>query len=126
VTRRRAVLVEDDPHIAVLVEFALEPLGLLIERFADGAAALERLRRAPRPDVAILDLMLPGRSGREILGALDEDERLAALPVLVLSARVGGHALARARGPLAFVAKPFDVEHLLTTVERLLAPGAAS
>lgn len=118
---RRALLVEDDHHIGVLVEFALEPLGLLVERFDDGRAALARLRDGPRPDVAILDLMLPGLSGRELLAALDEDPRLAALPVLVLSARVASTDLARARGPLAFLAKPFDVDALVRVVEGLLA-----
>lgn len=118
---RVAVLAEDDRHIGVLVEFALEPLGVRVERFADGEAALERLRRAPRPHVAILDLMLPGLSGQEVLAALDGDPALAGMPVLLLSARQQPGELARADGPLAFLAKPFDVDDLVRVVEELLA-----
>lgn len=117
---RRAMVVEDDPHIGALVEFALEPLALAVERYDDGEAALERLRAAPRPDVVVLDLMLPRGSGRDILRALDDDPGLASVPVLVLSARAGSSDLARARGPMAFLAKPFDVDDLLRVVEDLL------
>lgn len=117
---RRLVLAEDDRHIGALVEFALEPLGLLIERFGDGREALARLRTPPAPDLAILDLMLPGLSGRDILVALDREPALDGVPVLVLSARVTAADLARARGPLAFLAKPFDVDALVRIVEGLL------
>ncbi|MCO5169860.1 MAG: response regulator [Planctomycetes bacterium] len=117
----RLVLVEDDPHIGVLVAFALEPLGLVIERFADGEAALTRLRAGPPPDLVLLDLMLPRLSGREVLRALEADPALDRVPVLVLSARAAPPELTRARGALAFLAKPFDVDDLLRTVEGLLA-----
>lgn len=116
---RRALVVEDDPHIGVLVEFTLEPLGLLVERCGDGESALERLRASPRPDVVVLDLMLPRASGRDVLRALDADVALATVPVLVLSARPDAGDLSR-RGPLAFLAKPFDVDDLLRVVEDLL------
>ena len=117
---RVAVLAEDDRHIGVLVEFALEPLGLVVERFADGEAALARVRQAPRPDVVILDLMLPRLSGQEVLAALDGDPRLAGVPVLLLSARQLPGDLMRASGPLAFLAKPFDVDDLVRVVADLL------
>lgn len=117
---RRAVVVEDDPHIGVLVEFALEPLGLAVERFDDGEAALARVRRAP-PDVVVLDLMLPRLSGRDVLRALDADAALARVPVLVLSARAGAGDLARTGGRMEFLPKPFDVDDLLRVVEGLLA-----
>ncbi len=115
------MVVEDDPHIGVLVEFALEPLGLMVERYDDGESALERIRATPLPDVVVLDLMLPRASGHDVLRALDADPALAAVPVLVLSARAGAGDLVRARGPLAFLPKPFDVDDLLRVVEDLLA-----
>lgn len=118
---RVAVLAEDDRHIGVLVEFALEPLGLVVERFADGEAALARLRQGPRPHVVILDLMLPRRSGREVLAALDCEPALAGVPVLLLSAQQHPGDLARAVGPLAFLAKPFDVDDLVRVVAELIA-----
>ncbi|MBX3469744.1 MAG: response regulator [Planctomycetes bacterium] len=118
---RRLVLAEDDPHIGVLVAFALEPLGLVVERFADGEAALARLRAGPPPALVVLDLMLPRLSGRDVLRALEADPALDPVPVLVLSARAGAVEVARARGALAFLAKPFDVDDLLRTVEELLA-----
>lgn len=118
---RRLVLAEDDPHIGVLVAFALEPLGLVVERFVDGEAALARLRAGPPPALVVLDLMLPRLSGRDVLRALEADPALDPVPVLVLSARAGAVEVARARGALAFLAKPFDVDDLLRTVEGLLA-----
>ncbi len=123
---RLVVVAEDDRHIARLVELALEPLGLAVERLADGLAALERLGRAPPPDLVVLDLTLPGLGGLEVLGRLRGEGPARAVPVLVLSAR--GDAQRRAAleaGATEYLSKPFDVEQLAALAARLLAAGPA-
>ena len=88
---------------------------------ADGADAMAKLR-ALRPDVVILDLMLPGRSGLEILAEMRADPDLAQTPVLMLTARGqerDREAAARA-GATRFLAKPFANAEMRAKVRALL------
>ena len=118
------LLIEDEPNIAEAVRFILARAGWQIEAVADGAAAMAAIR-AGRPRLVILDLMLPGRSGHEILAELraEPDPDLALTPVLLLTAQ--GHAaqaaLQGAAGVDAVLPKPFANDELRALVQRLLA-----
>jgi CheY-like chemotaxis protein len=120
---KRILLAEDDHHVAVLVEFCLEDLGLQIEHVSDGFEALEALRRSPAPDLVVLDLNLPGKSGIDILTELGAIPEARVPPVLVLSARAKDtdRAEALARGASAYLTKPFDTNDLVRAVTGLLA-----
>lgn len=113
------LLIEDEPSIAEAVRFILSRDGWACEEWAEGTGALERIRQlAPR--LVILDLMLPGRSGAEILADLRADAALRHQPVLLLSAR-GSATLPDTADRI--LAKPFANGDLRSTVRELLAGG---
>jgi len=105
---RRVLLIEDEPHIAEAIRYILVRDGWAVASHAEGAGAIEAIRREA-PDVVVLDMLLPGRSGYDILDDLRADPALAGLPVLVLSAKGQGEArvAAEGAGSARFIAKPF-------------------
>ena len=86
----RVLLVEDERHIVESLSFVLEREGFEVSAAADGESALERLR-ASRPDVLVLDVMLPRLGGLEVLKLVRADAALRTLPVVVLTARGRPH-----------------------------------
>lgn len=118
----RVMLIEDEPSIIAAISFLLERDGWEVLTHAHGPTALEALRAA-RPDAAILDVMLPGASGYDILRALRADAELAGLPVLMLTAR--GHDrdrdLALQSGASSFMSKPFSNADMIAQIRALVA-----
>jgi DNA-binding response OmpR family regulator len=123
--RQRILVVEDDAALRSLVAFALEDEGYAVDAVADGAAA-ERAVARRRPDLIVLDLWLPGPGGREFAARYRSGPGPHA-PIFVLSARPLPEVVAAAEaiGAAGFLRKPFDLEHLLTVVRRLVQVGAA-
>ncbi|HEY0213712.1 MAG TPA: response regulator [Paenirhodobacter sp.] len=123
---RQILLVEDEPHIAEAIRFILTRAGWQVAIEPDGAAALGRIR-ALRPHVVVLDLMLPGRSGLDILTDLRADPVLAALPVLMLTARGQDRdrVAAQQAGATAYLAKPFANADVLAVVEAIATQAGA-
>ncbi len=118
---RHVLLVEDEPHIAEAIRFILMRDGWRVSVHAEGGDAVERIRDAA-PDLLILDLMLPGLSGLDILAAVRRDAALTALPVIMLTARGQARdreAAARA-GANRFVTKPFSNAEILALVRELV------
>ncbi|WP_417806832.1 response regulator transcription factor [Thioclava sp.] len=118
--QRQVLLIEDEPHIAEAIRFILSRAGWGVSVLADGAQALGQII-AQAPDAVILDLMLPGRSGLEILADMRADPTLAALPVLMLSARGQDRdrEAAERAGATAFLAKPFANSDVLAGLEAI-------
>ncbi|HKF43811.1 MAG TPA: response regulator transcription factor [Thermoanaerobaculia bacterium] len=118
----RILLVEDNPDLAFGLRNNLEIEGYEVEVAADGSIGLERARGS-RPDLLILDLMLPRLDGFRLLQALRERDRET--PVLILTAR--GDEPDKVRGLKLgaddYVTKPFGVMELLARVEALLRRG---
>ena len=114
------LVVDDEPDIRVLVQLNLELEGHDVEVAGDGAEALAAVAGGLRPDLVLLDLMMPRVDGWEVLRHLkaDPDPDVAATPVVLLTARAG--ELDRIRGgiegALHHLTKPFDVGVLLRTV----------
>lgn len=123
---RHVLLIEDEPNIAEAIRFILSRDGWRVTTHGGGSDALMAVRSAV-PDVLILDVMLPGLSGFEILAALRADTRLASLPVMMLTAKGQGRdrEAAERAGADRFVAKPFSNADLLASVRELAAgrPG---
>ena len=111
------LMIEDEPNIAEAVRFILSREGWQVGLHSDGAGGIEAIRAA-QPRLVILDLMLPNRSGSEILADLRRDPALADTPVLMLTAR--GQAGDAAAGADAMLTKPFDNADLRDQVRRML------
>jgi DNA-binding response OmpR family regulator len=117
---KRVVLVEDEPNIIEAISFILSREGWDITVCANGETATATVRAA-RPDVVLLDVMLPGRSGYEILRDLRADPEFIALPVLMLTARgqKKDRELAAALGVTRFMTKPFANAELIAALAEL-------
>lgn len=119
---RRILVVEDEDNIATALEFLITREGYAHDRVASGAEALPRIRDT-RPDLVLLDVMLPEVSGYEICEGIRTDPTLARVKVLMMTAR--GSALERKRGielgADGFISKPFELKDLRSEVRRLLA-----
>jgi two-component system alkaline phosphatase synthesis response regulator PhoP len=117
----RILIVDDDPGIVRLLRSYLEKAGLAVLTAADGPTALHAIRRE-RPDVVVLDLMLPGRDGWEITRLVRADEHLAGLPILILTARVEDQdkIVGLELGADDYVTKPFNPAEVVARVRALL------
>ena len=115
------VCADDDEDILSLVALRLERAGFEVAAVADGEAAVAACRER-RPDLAILDVMMPKLTGYEVLERLRSDPSLASLKVILLSARVQESDMTRglAAGADAYLPKPFRAQELVAKVEELL------
>jgi CheY-like chemotaxis protein len=117
----RVLVVDDEPDVLLLCRLNLQQRGHELLEASDGGTALQ-VARAQRPDAIVLDLMLPGMDGYEVLETLRGDPLTASIPVLVLTAkslradRERSHGL----GASAFLTKPFLPSELCDLVETLV------
>jgi DNA-binding response OmpR family regulator len=119
---KRVVIVEDEPNIIEAMNFILSRDGWEVTVHANGETAMAAVRAA-RPDAILLDVMLPGRSGYDILKELRADPDFVALPVLMLTARgqKKDRELADALGVTRFMTKPFSNAELLAVLGEITA-----
>ena len=105
------LVVEDEDDIREVLASALENEGFQVYQANSGARALELLKEMPHPSLIMADLMMPVMNGWDLIKTLSKDDRLATLPVLVMSAV--DHA-----EPLGFrrIKKPFDIDELIRIV----------
>lgn len=120
----RVMIVEDEPHIVESLSFLLAREGFDVRAIDDGAAALQALEAEP-PDVLVLDVMLPGLDGFELLRRLRAAPALKSLPVLMLTAKGQrrDREIAEAAGADRFMTKPFSNAELVAAVKALAAPA---
>lgn len=123
----KILVVDDDPVVRLLMQECLTGHGFEVTSLADGSACLETLRRSlqPQPDLVMVDLLMPGMSGIEVLKELKGTPEFAHIPVIVLSAhtdtaRICGDSGLRPDGVLE---KPFSLAAVLGLV-RELTPAA--
>ncbi|TCM75055.1 response regulator transcription factor [Rhodovulum steppense] len=117
---KHVLLIEDEPNIIEAIRFILSREGWRVDTHADGSTAYDRVS-AIRPDIVILDVMLPGRSGFDILRDIRADTGLNGLPVLMLTAKgqVKDREMAERIGASRFMAKPFSNTEVLASVREL-------
>jgi DNA-binding response OmpR family regulator len=115
------MVVEDEKEIRDLLRYNLERAGFRVGTASDGEAALRDIF-ASRPDAVVLDLMLPGRNGLEILRELRDEPLTKDLPVLVLTARGAemDKLLGFEHGADDYLTKPFSVRELIARLKSLL------
>ncbi len=115
------LLIEDEPNIIEAISFILSRDGWEVKTHSNGHDAMDVVR-ARRPDLVILDVMLPGRSGFDLLGDIRGDAALEALPVLMLTARGQrkDREMAEAAGVNRYMTKPFSNADVLEAVRDLV------
>ncbi|REG29801.1 response regulator receiver domain-containing protein [Archangium gephyra] len=122
--RGPVLIVEDDPDIRESLQHFLEAHGYPVVAASHGKEALEYLGRAPRPSMVVLDMNLPVMDGNRLLTARKGDDLLRTIPVVILSAALGGMSprdralYASSYGVAAFLGKPADPRQVLEAVER--------
>ena len=122
---KRVLLIEDEPNIIEAVSFILSRDGWDVKTHSNGHDAIDAVR-ARAPDLVILDVMLPGKSGMDILRELRESDGLRDLPVLMLTARGQSRdrEMAEKAGVNRFMTKPFSNAEVLTAVRDLHAQAS--
>jgi len=114
---RHILLVEDDPSIQGAISLLLEREGFQVTCAGNGAEALRLLGAGEVPALILLDMLMPVMNGLEFRAAQHRDPRLAAIPVVVLSATPGAEESDDLPSPSAVMPKPFDIDQLLAVVE---------
>jgi DNA-binding response OmpR family regulator len=120
------VLISDDePNIVISLEFLMKREGHEVSIARDGQQALE-LIRSLQPDLVLLDVMMPFKSGLEVLQAVRADEEIAATKILLLTAKGRETDVAKgmALGADAYMTKPFSTRELAARVRQLLSSSA--
>lgn len=122
---KRVLLIEDELNIVEAIRFLMGREGWDVSAHDDGATAIERIRDV-RPDIVVLDYMLPGKSGMEILTELREDPEFEDLPILMLTARGQSRDRAQAEraGVNRFMTKPFSNTEVLHAIRDLVRISA--
>lgn len=118
---RQVLLIEDEPNIIEAIRFILSRDGWEVKTHSNGHDAVEAVRMR-RPDMIILDVMLPGKSGFDILTEIRADADLAEMPVLMLTARgqTKDREMAERAGASHYMTKPFSNSEILETVRNMV------
>ncbi|MBQ9812066.1 MAG: response regulator [Thermoguttaceae bacterium] len=118
--RKRVLIVDDDPEIVESTRIALETFGYDVETASDGSAGLALAERR-RPDVMILDMMMPKRSGFLVLETLRQVDDFPTRIIMITANEGNRHKeYAEALGVDAYLRKPFPMDELLRTIDRVL------
>jgi len=121
---KRILVVDDDENILNLEKTILEQKGFDVTGAGGGSEALKILAEREF-DLVLLDVMMPEVDGFTVCRKIKEDPRLKDIPVIFLTARGGGEALAEGfeSGAVMYINKPFTANKLLTIVNTMLEPG---
>ena len=118
---KRILIVDDEPDLLEMVQINLEMEGYECLVAFDGFRALDRVRKE-RPDLIILDVMLPGLNGYKVCRLLKFDEKYKRIPIIMLTAEAqqADRLMGEATGANYYMTKPFDADKLLAKVKELL------
>jgi DNA-binding response OmpR family regulator len=121
----RILIVDDEADLVSVLRIGLEIAGFEVIDAVDGEEGLRRAR-SDRPDLMVLDLMLPKLDGYKVCRALKFDERYKQMPIFILSARSGENdrRLALDLGADAFISKPYDMGDLVSRIRARLDPAS--
>ena len=117
--RKKILVVDDEPDILEFLEVILEEEGYAVLT-SDKGEFLEQLHNGGLPDLILVDVLLSGKDGREIVKHLKSQEETKPIPVIMFSAHPSAERTAREAGAEDFVAKPFEIDELLAKVAKYL------
>lgn len=115
--QKKILIVEDDSAIAEFLQDLLELEGYTVAT-TEKAEYVEKLLSGDLPDLILLDVLLSGKDGREIVKQLKSQDETKHIPVIMFSAHPSAEKTAREAGADDFIAKPFEVDELLEMLER--------
>jgi DNA-binding response OmpR family regulator len=120
---KSVIVIEDERNIIEAISFILSRDGWDVATHSNGHDAIDAVR-ARRPDIVVLDVMLPGKSGFDILQEIREDADLSETPVLMLTARGQDkdREMAERAGASAYMTKPFSNAEVLDALHSLVSP----
>lgn len=122
-SQKKILVVEDEEMTARLITYRLQSLGHEVHHVKDGVQGLESIKKL-KPDLVVLDIMLPGLSGFEILQNLQDDEQVDSdnIKILMLSSKKRAEDVSRGfnLGVLEYVPKPFKMDEFLLRLNRVL------
>ena len=118
---KRILAVDDEPHILKLVSFSLKSGGYEVLEASDGLSAIE-VARAEKPDLVLLDVMMPACDGYEACRRLKADPQTAGIPVMMLTAKTqeSERKTGEAAGAVDYIKKPFTPKDLVSQVREFL------
>ena len=121
---KRVLIVDDEPSILISVEFLMKREGYEVSVARDGDLALERIREE-RPDLVVLDVMMPKLNGFEVCEAVRADPGLSGVRILMLTAKGREAEMTKGLsvGADAYIAKPFSTRDLVDRVNTLIESG---
>lgn len=120
----KILIAEDEEHLGHMIKFKLERAGYQVDWIMDGRQALEAIRE-DHPDLVLLDIMMPGLTGFEVLETMKHDLDLREIPVIMLTARSQESDIVRGieLGAADYVVKPFRPAELVARIKRLVQNG---
>ena len=123
--KARVLVVDDEPDLVRILEFGLKAAGYQVMTANDGQEGLKKAREQ-KPDIILLDLMLPKLDGYKVCRLLKFDERYKHIPIMILSARTqeGDQNLAHEMGANRFLTKPYEFSEILQHIQALLKQSA--
>jgi DNA-binding response OmpR family regulator len=120
---KKILVLDDDPDLLEMMSYLLSDSGYAVETLSGGETVFQSIE-AFQPDLVLMDVMLADMDGRKICAAIKENAETSGLPVILIS---GTHDLAASLqqpgAPNDFVAKPFDIDHLLRRIRIQLGEG---
>ena len=118
---KRVLIADDEPNIVTSLEFLMEQAGMEVRVARDGQEAID-LAESFRPDLVLLDVMMPVLNGYEVCQRLKSDPKLRHVRVLILSAKGRDVEVAKGRelGADGYITKPFSTRELVSKVRALL------
>ncbi len=120
------LVVDDEPLIAMALEATLDDAGYSIVTAANGRQALERLSETPRPDLVLLDMMMPVMSGPAMLAAMAAHPDLDGIPVIVLSSLPERAIRDRTTNVARILQKPYTAQEVLEAIASVLGEMRAT
>ncbi len=117
---KHIMVVDDDEDILEALRFMLEDAGFKVTSSPDWESAEDLVNSKSLPDLLLLDVLLSGRDGRDVVKKLRSQDSTSKLPIIMISAHPGASAHFLEYGASGFVAKPFSVEHILKEINKLI------
>lgn len=125
--KKKILLVDDEKDLVTAVSFRLTAEGYDVISALDGQSALDTAKRE-KPDLIILDLMLPKVNGYKVCGLLKADMRYSRIPIIMFTARVqeADKKMGEEAGADAYITKPFEAAALLARIKEFLGEDTGS